>query len=348
MEDINSTAIPLCQVFGRCGGCCYQDISYLEELRLKQEKVISLMRDAAIAENVIDPIIASPKDYHYRNSLNLKLKKFKSTGNVEVGFTPIEGKGIIEITQCPIAKEVVSQYIPTLKQQAIKKLPEKYREANLTVLTGDDDRIFWGGIGKGSTSMKEENYLWVEINGVRVFYALDTFFQANILILPSLFKVLRAFKVWEERPVFFDLYGGVGLFSLCVHDLVCSTVLIEECVASVKLARYNALYHRLQNCEIIEGRVEKHLSALLEKYKGQTKVVMVDPPRGGLSVESRQTLVNAGFDHIFYLSCNPETLVRDLKDLGSQGWKVDKVILFDFFPRTKHIETLVSLQKGER
>ncbi|MBF0478116.1 MAG: class I SAM-dependent RNA methyltransferase [Candidatus Omnitrophica bacterium] len=345
MADIK--AIPLCPAFGNCGGCCYQDISYEEELKIKDGKIRELLCAKGLVDpQLISPIEPSPQIYHYRNRLNLQLKKYKSTGNIEVGFTPVEGRGVVEVTQCPIAVEPVSQFLSSLKKEAIPKLPPKYRMANLSVRAGDEGKVLWGGIGKLSTRLKPENYFWTEINGCRIFYSLDTFFQPNTSILPRLFEVLRSFEVWVKKPVFFDLYGGVGFFTLCVADLVDQAILIEECVASIQVARYNVDYHHLTNCEVIEGRVEKHLSAALKKYTGQVKVAMIDPPRGGLSVQSRQMLIEAGFDQIFYLSCNPETLARDLNDLTPHGWQIQKVIPFDFFPRTKHIETLVNLKFG--
>jgi len=336
---------PLCPVFRECGGCLYQDITYSDELKIKERQLKDLLRESVnIPDDIFSSVIPSPKPYHYRNRLDLKLKRTMSK-EVFIGFTPSGKRGVVPVEACFIADQNISDFIPELKKQAIKKLPEKYRNANLVVRTGDDGRVLWGGIGRRSCQLPEQDYLWTEILGMKIFYSLDTFFQANLSILPKLFEVIRSFPLWDSMPVFYDLYGGVGLFGVGLVDKAKKVILIEENVQSLKLARYNAEFNKLNNFEILDGRVEGVLPDLLKGEASGTSVAMIDPPRAGLSEHACHLLAGMQeLDYILYLSCNPESLARDLDGFVKQGWEIQRVIPFDFFPKTKHLETLVLLK----
>jgi tRNA/tmRNA/rRNA uracil-C5-methylase (TrmA/RlmC/RlmD family) len=103
----------------------------------------------------------------------------------------------------------------------------------------------------------------------------------------------------------------------------------------------------LGNVEAHEGRVEDVLPGMLDQALGDDNIVMVDPPRAGLS-EDAIALLNrlSHARHLIYLSCDPSSLALNLKGLVAGGWMVDKVRSFDFFPRTRHLETLVILKRS--
>ena len=219
--DIQKIA-PRCPIFGQCGGCDYQDIPYPEELRLKEQMLRDLFRENLGNEllDLIAPIVASPREYHYRNRLDLKLVRTRNR-DVFIGFAPRDnGRGVIPIEACAIADRAISDFIPALKKEAESKLTERYRLANLVVRTGDDRRVLWGGIGRRSCRLNEEDYLWTEIRGRKILYSLDTFFQANLSILSLLIECILALEFWSDTEEFFDLYGGVGLFGIALADKV--------------------------------------------------------------------------------------------------------------------------------
>lgn len=340
-----SQEIPQCAVFSECGGCLYQDIPYKEELALK----VAALEDAfvqaglSIPEERIDPIVASPKPYHYRNRLDLKMIRTKDN-RVLIGFTPKAGHGITTVEACPIADEPISSFIPQLTRHLQEHIPEKHHRANLVVRTGDSGEVLWGGMGKRSCQLRPEEYLWTGIRGKRIFYSLDTFFQANLSILPLVFDRLRELPIWNPEAILYDLYGGVGLFGIGLTECVKNVVLIEECPASIRLAKYNVEFNKLQNFEIIEGKVETELPFLLNEARGRVKIAMIDPPRAGLSPSALELLRGTqNLNYILYLSCNPEALARDLNGFQKGGWQTERIVPFDFFPRTKHLETLVLL-----
>lgn len=334
---------PLCPVFGECGGCAYQDISYEKELERKDTLVKDLLqKDPRITTGLFEPIVASPKPYHYRNRLDLKFIRTRDE-RVLLGFTPGSGRGIAAVEGCSIAERSISEFIPELRKQLEQNPVANYRRANIVIRTGDDAKVLWGGIGKRSCRLDPGNYLWTVLDEKKIFYSLDTFFQANLSILPKLFERIRAFDCWQTKPVLYDLYAGVGLFSLALSRQTRKAVLIEESLPSIKLAQHNVEYNRLTHMEIVAGRMEEVLPPLLARdNSGIPKVAIIDPPRAGLSPLALETLAHAkGFTHLFYLSCNPQALARDIKGFTDHGWNVQRIIPFDFFPKTRHVETLV-------
>lgn len=344
--------IPRCSVYGQCGGCAHQHLSYPEELNVKNIFIRELFSKLSFFNPaILEPVVASPREYGYRHKLDMKIVRTRDD-KLLMGFTPKrmpERKyGLLEINACPIAMDAVSDALPQLLADLKVNLPYKERRGTLTVRTGDDGRVRSGGIGRKSLVLKEEDYFWTSVHGKKIFYSLDTFFQANLSILPKLFDKLCELDCWGPETVFYDLYGGVGLFGVGLSNHAGQVYLIEEYIPSVRLARYNVAHHSFKHFEVIEGKVEKHFPELLQRPELQNKkhVAMIDPPRSGLSPQSIKFLNQAidRLDVLLYLSCNPKTLVENLSGLYKGGWKMEKIIPFDFFPKTAHVETLVVMK----
>ncbi len=343
MSFVMENVTPLCPVFGECGGCATQNISYEEELRIKKEKLREILSPLKLDDSLFQPIVPSPRPYHYRNRLDIALRRIKS-GEIFMGFVNPEKKRTIQITSCAIAMEAVSDFIPQLRNEAIARLTSKYRMASLVVKTGDEGKVFWGGIGRKSLQMNEADYLWTKIDGIKIHYSLDTFFQANLSILPLLRATILQWAPWTSSTTLFDLYGGVGLFTMMFAKKVGRTILIEEHPASIRLAHYNISTAQLKNVEVIEGKVEDHFFSHKTEIETGESHGIIDPPRNGLSEKSRELLSSATFlKSLFYLSCNPETLRDDLQVFLNKEWRIKTLIPFDFFPKTKHLEVLTLL-----
>jgi 23S rRNA (uracil1939-C5)-methyltransferase/tRNA (uracil-5-)-methyltransferase len=344
---VSTSVKSLCPLFGSCGGCQYQDIPYEEELCRKEAILKELLtRELSLPENVFEPITPSPEIYHYRNRLDLTLRK-RNNGERQMGFMLPGTQRLQEVAACAIARQEINVFLATLKEEAVRKLPEDYKVANLVVRVGDEGKVFWGGIGRRSLRMKKEDYFWTVVKGRKIYYSLDTFFQANLSILGKIVSKIEGLVEWQKDTVFLDLYSGVGLFGIALADRAREVVMIEECGDSVTLAQFNVNYHRLTHIKMLVGKVETHLPEVLAERRGKPCVALIDPPRGGLAGSAIETLGQAKDLHsLFYLSCSPESLARDLKHLARVGWQVRTIMPFDFFPRTRHLETLVWLMRA--
>lgn len=337
---------PLCPVFGQCGGCLYQDLPYEEELRIKRKNLLAaLSTKAEIDPAIVSEVTPSPLPYHSRSRLDLTMRRYR-TGEIQMGFMPPEGKRVIPVDSCAIARREISDAIPRIGKEAAARLPADYGNANIVIKTGDDGRVFWGGIGRRSLVLAKEDYLWTEIRGKRIHYSLETFFQANLSILPALMDTAEA-MLGGKKKCFLDLYSGVGLFGIALSDLFERIIMIEEHPASTAIAEYNIGYHGLRNVENHAKRVEDLLPRILNGLaeSGERPAAIIDPPRKGLSASALETMVNARqLESLLYLSCHPEALARDLAGFQKNGWKLERIVPFDFFPKTRHLETLVLLR----
>jgi 23S rRNA (uracil1939-C5)-methyltransferase len=174
------------------------------------------------------------------------------------------------------------------------------------------------------------------------------FFQPNTMQAEVLYaKVLEYAGLLADQPpvgTILDLYCGAGTISLCLAPYARRVVGIELNESAVESARHNATLNGLDNVEFFAGDVGKVL-----RHEGFADIikdldlVVVDPPRGGLMGESREQLRLLNPPRIVYVSCNPESLARDLAALMKFGYKVEAIQPVDMFPQTHHIEDVVLL-----
>ena len=136
-----------------------------------------------------------------------------------------------------------------------------------------------------------------------------------------------------------DLYCGTGSIGLFIASKVKNILGIEINESAIEDANNNKEINGINNISFKCGNVEKIINKN-DKYD----VVVVDPPRAGLSRKTRDILLDMGSRKIIYVSCNPMTLVRDIKYLSSK-YKLKDITLFDMFPNTYHVENVVVLEK---
>lgn len=335
---------PPCFYFGTCGGCAYQHFIYEDELKLKEENLKKLFYESLnLPRKIFSPIVPSPDPYHYRSRLDLSFRRHRD--ETQLGFMVEGTRQHININSCSIARKEISDFLPLLKQIATERLPENYKSANIVVKTGTDGRVRWGGIGRKSLKLRESDYLWTEIEGRKVFYSLDTFFQANLEILPLLIQKLRTLLELTPQTCLLDLYAGVGLFWVAFAREVKEVWAVEENRSAVRLAEFNRHHHGFGNVFLKDEKTEDCLDEILDLTDGVPKAAIVDPPRKGLSPTAVEKLVRSkDIGRLVYVSCHPPALVRDLSAFLEAGWQIDSVTPMDLFPRTRHLEVLTSLR----
>lgn len=167
----------------------------------------------------------------------------------------------------------------------------------------------------------------------------QSFFQTNSKGTELLYGLLRSWTRELPMGTVLDLYCGGGGIALSLAGAVQKVVGVELNPAAVEDAKSNAERNGIKNCEFYRGAVELLLPALLDL---RPEAVVVDPPRAGLHVQAAATLLEMAPPVIFYVSCNPESLARDLKKLTAK-YAVDRLVAVDLFPHTDHVETVVRL-----
>ena len=184
-------------------------------------------------------------------------------------------------------------------------------------------------------------YYMEEILGLKFKVSAFSFFQTNVDAVEKLYSyALDLIDDFQDKTVF-DLYCGTGTITQTLAKKAKKVIGIELVKEAVEAAKENAALNGLDNCQFISGDVCEMLKSVEEK----PDVIVVDPPRMGISPDALDKIIRYGVDQIVYISCNPKTLAENLYYMQYYGYKVESVKPFDNFPCTKHIECACLLSK---
>jgi 23S rRNA (uracil1939-C5)-methyltransferase len=194
-------------------------------------------------------------------------------------------------------------------------------------------------------------YVWGQremeetIEGVRYRVSPASFFQVNSEMVGRIFRFLAP-GIAQDRTIV-DLYCGAGTFAIFFASRGARVVGVEENPAAVREARDNAALNAVDGqVRFVEGRVEGTVAdAEGKRALAAAQIVFLDPPRKGSDEATLDAIARAEVPNVWYLSCNPATLARDLAYLSTRGYALGVVQPFDMFPQTGHVETLVTLHR---
>jgi len=180
-----------------------------------------------------------------------------------------------------------------------------------------------------------QNYLEDKIMDTAIQHGIQTFFQINLPVFERALKDIAGFV--EKNTPLVDYYSGTGAITLPLAKKLQSVLLVESNPEAAEYTKTNILLNKLTNCEAICSPSEKMLEAIDEN-----KTIIVDPPRAGLDKKIIDRIISQKPPRVIYLSCDLSTQARDIKYL-SELYKVSFLKLYNFFPRTPHIEGLCVL-----
>ncbi|MFO8099697.1 MAG: 23S rRNA (uracil(1939)-C(5))-methyltransferase RlmD, partial [Salinibacter sp.] len=187
--------------------------------------------------------------------------------------------------------------------------------------------------------------IYDEIGNYRFEISPGAFFQPNTLQAERLYEVAREFAEFRPSDHLYDLYCGAGTISLFMSeyvDEVTGAELVEDAVAN---ARTNAKMNAVDNCTFVAGDLKDLLTADFVDTHGRPDVLIIDPPRAGMHKNVVAQIAELAPERFVYVSCNPQTQVRDLERLRDT-YRVDAVQPVDMFPHTPHVENVVRLTRA--
>lgn len=170
----------------------------------------------------------------------------------------------------------------------------------------------------------------------------NSFFQTNTKGAERLYDVVTHFADFDGSETVYDLYSGAGTISIYVAHQVRQVVGFEVVPEAIQDAAVNCALNAVRNCHFVEGDLKDELAhvPLIVARWGNPDVVIIDPPRAGMHPKVVQRLLELAASRIIYVSCNPTTFARDVKDLCAGGYRLLKVQPVDMFPHTSHIEVV--------
>ena len=185
------------------------------------------------------------------------------------------------------------------------------------------------------------DYIIEEILGLKFHISPFSFFQTNTWGAEKLYSMVREFVGDEKNDVVFDLYSGTGTIAQIISPIAKEVIGIEIVEEAVIKARENMKLNNLENIEFIAEDVLKAVDNIDKK----PDLIIIDPPRDGIHPKAIDKIIDFDPDRFVYVSCNPVTLVRDLKVFQARGYKLQKLKIMDMFPRTPHLECITLITK---
>ena len=299
---------PECPYFGRCGGCAYQHIDYEHQLAIKWRQLRdALQRIGKLKDVPMRPIVPSPRQYAYRNRITVHAQ------DGVIGFFRRDSHRLIDIERCPISREEVNRALAELREQ------KHVRDGHYTLRSASEPRVFS---------------------------------QVNDEVAQAL-RDLIADLVPPNQDLLIDAYCGAGFFAKALLDKFERVIGIDWDRFAIVAAKENATWKETYVAGDVESELQKVEAVHLNRPGRETVIgplrsiapttLIIDPPATGLTEGVRKAISDLAPETLIYVSCNPPTLARDLKELQHR-FAINSITPLDMFPQTAEIEVLTHLE----
>lgn len=360
---------PPCPVADECGGCQWQQLPYAEQLRWKQQLFVdTLVRQAGVDAGRILPIQPSAEEFGYRSRVQVKC--FFARDRFVTGFFRPQSRFVVGVEECLLMPPKLNRLLSQLRA-ALAETPfvDKIPQIDLSIGSDSATRAVIHYLGSRKEELvaqllpisaaadcnlaiqagRKESLQLVHGDGdlrisvddpdIQLKYAAGGFAQINLAQNRKLVQsVLDAAQLTGTEQVL-DLYCGMGNFSLSLARRAAFVVGVEEFSPSIEMARRNARDNGIENLSFHAMPAERALVSFEQDFD----LLLLDPPRSGAYSIAKQ-LKQHPVKKIIYVSCDPQTLARDLKMLLHHGYRLISSQAFDMFPQTYHVESLSVLE----
>ncbi len=345
--------LPPCEIFGVCGGCQLQFVDYGRQVSLKEEILLDAMRRIGGVDITLAPSLIE-REFGYR-----RRGQFKVSRSGDIGFFREGTREVIPVGECPVMGEEINGILPGLSAVNLKGVKEIHVTSGDTVVLlvkGDlSDESAHEIMSAGVSGIAFENgdslgkdYVSLDLNGLKYSVTPWSFFQSHWSLNKRVVATLVAALGSLENKKVLDLYAGAGNFSLPLALLAKEVAALEENPYAIEDGRRNAALNGIKNCNFIHMSVERSLLGGKKqgaRLFGETgyDIIILDPPRPGLTSDCVKKILETGSERIVYVSCDPATLARDIKKMRER-YEIESLRMVDFFPNTYHIEALAFMK----
>ena len=372
-------AEPICSVYPRCGGCDLMHSRYDHQLEFKQAIVEQQLNYHDIHNIKIEPTLGMDSPYQYRNKVICPIKVVD--GKLEIGFYRQNSHDIVVFDTCHVQSALQNQIIDHIKAYEHVSFYEVVKHVVLRQVY-NPDQIMLGLVTKAKNhpylddfvnymtkafdqiqsivlnyNPKETNTIFSYENillygddylidtslGLSFKLSLTSFFQVNTDMMQQLYQKALDCADLKTDEIILDLYCGIGTLALLASKQVKHVYGVEIHDKAVMDANENAQRNKIDNATFIKGDVKDALS-YFKDHNIQCDTIIVDPPRSGLHQQVIKNLLAMQANKIVYISCNPATLGRDLKEFSNR-YQIEYVQPVDMFAHTHHVETVVLLSR---
>jgi len=368
---------PGCPYFQQCGGCHYQHIPYERQLEFKSQILRETLQRIAKIElkSEIQVHATRPRPWNYRNRTRLQVR---TAPEFALGFFRLGSHEFLSVRECPISSALLNRVIARLIELRGLEWPVAVEEIELFADAEDQRLLAWAFCA--SDADEKDLLRWAgaierelpEVSGVTFFASrrrvdeddepmntkilaqsgaksiryraknhdyqvtAGAFFQVNRYLIDELTAVVTGNAIGDLA---LDLYAGVGLFSVPLASVFRHIFSVEASQISYADLRHNVP----ANVKVVGARTEDYLKT--RSLRKRPDLVILDPPRSGIGKTVTRFLVELQAPQVRYVSCDPSTLARDIAPLLTAGYRIEETHLFDLFPETFHIESVMLLAR---
>ena len=374
LEPSPERASARCPHFGVCGGCDYQHIPYDAQLKFKTEILRETLRRIGRVEWPGEITTHASPPWAYRNRAQWKVRPLgeDGAGGMGIGYFRANSTALCAVEDCAILSPLLLKTLLALRAGAAAgMLPRELREIE-AFAGGDDSKLLITATFAGFPPRAQElvdklrgilpeiesllfhdptrermeldgpGYVECEAAGTTYHVGHFSFFQVNRFLAGELARVVAEDEA--DGKLAFDLFAGVGLFSVPLAKRFARVIAVESNPAAARDLEANTSGRVARSRRVIEVR-SADVEQFLAKLKEKPELVVLDPPRAGLTPGIVKHLARIAPARITYVSCDPPTLARDLAAFAKAGYDISTVHLFDLFPQTFHMETVVGLRR---
>ncbi len=373
-----SRTSPLCPYFGTCGGCQLQHLQQDAQLQYKLNAVRESLKRMGHLSFPPLSIVPAPVNWSYRRHITLHLRM--EEGRLRAGYIGADHYSFVQVRTCPIfnsPEDSILREIQSLVGKIVNSGPPLNQEGRLMVLKNQRGQfilsfsfppnwkielklfqealqhspLFAGMLIQTPEQEMQLGDIYCEetVEGLTFRFSPQTFIQNHAKQSLNIYRRICDLGGKTPGPIL-DLYCGFGMTSLLLahaHQAHQGNQVtgIEYNPAAIQFARENAQANHVNAKQVnfIQGDVEKILPHWLKTNK--PSLILMNPPRRGLTKAIIHRVLKARPDSMIYVSCMPPTLARDLKLLCQEGYEIKEGTVYDMFPQTAHVETLVYLEK---
>lgn len=232
----------------------------------------------------------------------------------------------------PMSDQIVAGITAQLPE--VKSIVQNINTPNTNVLLGEKNVLLWG-----SETITDQ------LLGLDFIISPRSFYQVNPQQTEKLYQLAIEKAGLTDNQTVIDAYCGIGTISLAVAKHAKQVYGVEIVEDAIHDAKKNAKHNGINNVKFVVGKAEEQM-ATWQADGLKPDVIIVDPPRKGLTNELIEAAAQMGPEKVVYVSCNPATLVRDIQLFADQGYQVkDAITPVDQFPQTTHIESVTVLEK---
>ena len=376
-----------CPHFNLCGGCSKLNLSYEEEIKEKEEYVNKLFSsigykkfvEVVKADNpyyyrnkvmmafklsktkkvvsgiyeehsrkivpVNDCLIQSEEINRVLKSVNIALSKNKITPFVNGGFVKhVLVRHAIKTNQIMVVIVTASDMFPgranfvkdLLKlEPKVTTIIQNIQSRDTSIVLGTKERVLYG-----------KGFIVDELCGLKFKLSARSFFQINPVQTEKLYSIAMEFANLRVGNTVIDAYSGIGTIGMVASKTCGKVICVENNPDAVNDAKFNAKFNNISNVNFYCEDSTKFINELaLNKIK--VDCVILDPPRTGTTYNFISAIAKMGVKRVVYVSCGPETLIRDLKIFKDFGYEIKNAKCVDMFSKTEHVESVVLLSRKD-